>query len=321
MRLPLLLISVAFIGSVYIFITNENELSATKQAQMIPESPVVAYSTEQPITSPSTQLNEPVPMKTRPNIVEEDSVLQKARGEVLMTALTVFWQQCKRQDNCDEMLVQQQLILDERRYQLLLNFPVNQQEEKRLMGESLISQETSLADKIANVKAIREQVWGDDAALLFEQQDAYYDYRLSVSDPESRFNQTQNANDFVNEYNTMLVERGDELDNLSLSSDTAKYEEALKLIPSSMPAHETARIKDELASQYLTANDKQSIAEREQQVDTQAQEISAYQQGLNDLEVDLANERATSKQALSDEEWVTYKAERLYQYRLRFFSS
>ena len=318
MRLPLLLISVAFIGSVYFFITNENELNAEKQERAIPALSETGHSTIQLTNMVSNQTKEQIPVND--DMPEPETLLQDAQGQTLITAITSFWQQCRRHNNCDELLTAQQLLLDEDRYQLLVNFPDNQQNEQRLMGASLISQDASLADKIANVKAIREQVWGDDAALLFQQQDAYYDYRLSLSDPDNRFNLAQNADDFINEYNAMLADQGEDLDSFALSSDTAKYEEALQLIPPSMPEDETARIKAKLASQYLTANERQSIVNREQQVDKQEQDITDYQQGLNELEVTLANERATSKKTMNDEDWQVYKAERLYQYRLNFFS-
>ncbi|QUM80566.1 chromosome segregation ATPase [Moritella sp. 5] len=321
MRLPLLLISVAFMGSVYFFITNENKLNSVEQESALSK---IVSSTIQPTDMASNQAKEKMhvkeQMQVNENMPEQDTSLQGTQGQTLMAAITSFWQQCRRHNNCDKLLAKQRLLLDDDRYQLLVNFPVNQQEEQRMMGESLISQDASLADKIANVKAIREQVWGDDAALLFQQQDTYYDYRLSLSDPDSRFSQTHNADDFINAYNTMLAERANDLDSFALSSDTAKYEEALQLIPPSMPEDETARIKADLASQYLTASERQSIVNREQQVDKQEQEITDYQQGLNELEVTLANERATSKETMNDEDWQVYKAERLYQYRLNFFS-
>lgn len=318
MRLTLLLISVAFIGSVYFFIINENELNAEKQESSIPASSEMVHSAIQSTEIASNQAKEQ--MQVNEGMPEQDTLLKDAQGQTLMTAITSFWQQCRRHNNCDELLAKQRLLLDDDRYQLLVNFPVKQQEEQRLMGESLISQDASLADKIANVKAIREQVWGKDAAQLFQHQDAYYDYRLALADPENIFNQAQNADDFINEYNSMLAERDVDLDSFALSSDIAKYEEALALIPRSMPEDETARIKAKLASQYLTANEQQSIVNRDQQVDKQEQEITDYQQGLNELEVTLANERATSKKTMNDEDWQVYKAERLYQYRLNFFS-
>ncbi|SQD77070.1 chromosome segregation ATPase [Moritella yayanosii] len=317
MRWPLLLISVAFIGSVYLFITNENELNAIKFETASPVLFETADEKVQPTASASSQTTAQIQINE--DMPEQDTLLQS--GQALMTAITSFWQQCRRESNCDELLTQQQLLLDDDRYQLLVNFPVNLQNEQRLMGASLISLDASLTDKIANVKAIREQIWGDDAALLFQQQDAYYDYRLSLSDLDNRLNQTQNSDDFINEYNAMLADRGEDLDSFALSSDTAKYEQALQLIPSSMPEDETVRIKAELASQYLTANEQQSIVNRDQQVDKQKQEITDYQQRLNQLEATLANERATSKKTMNDEDWQVYKADRLYQYRLSFFSS
>ncbi|MDX2320826.1 MAG: chromosome segregation ATPase [Moritella sp.] len=315
MRAPLILVSVAFIGSVYLFITNENELNSVENEQAIPKAP---HLTAQPTATTSSQVKDKAPVNKV--ISEQETLLQQAEGQVLMTALTSFWQQCLQQRTCDEMLAQQQLILDEHRYQLLVHFPEHQQEEQRLMGESLISQDATLADKIANVNTIREQVWGDDAKLLFAEQDAYYNYRLSIADPNNLLSQTQNSDDFMHQYSVMLAEWGDDLATFGLDSDNAKYEEAVKLIPPSMPENEVARIMEQLAKQYLTANTQQAIASRAEQVDKQHQDVSDYQQGLNELEAILANERATSKQALSDEEWQVYKADRLYQYRLGFFS-
>ncbi|QUM76807.1 chromosome segregation ATPase [Moritella sp. 24] len=320
MRMPLLLISVAFIGSVFFFITNENELNSVKQIIVSPALPDSDHSRVQPniIAETDDQTNG---KPQSHGSTEQKNRLQEAKGQALMSAITSFWQLCRQQNNCDELLVQQQLILDENRYQLLLNFFDNQQTEQRLMGSSLISQSSSLADKIAHVKSIREQVWGADAHLLFEDQDAYYDYRLLLADPDSRFNQALSADGFMNEYNAMLEELGEELDRFSLDSDNAKYEEAVNLIPASMPENEAVRIKSQLANKYLTGNEQQAIVNRTEQVDQQQQEVADYQQGLNALEVELANERATSKKTMSDEDWLVYKAERLYQYRLDFFSA
>lgn len=319
MRLPLLLISVAFIGSVYFFITNENRLNTEKQESAIPALSNIVHSAIQPTEIASNKTKEKIPVNGA--LPKPDTLLQDAQGQTLMTAITAFWQQCRRQNNCDELLAKQQLLLDDARYQLLVNFPVNQQREQGLMGASLMSQDASLADKIANVKAIREQVWGDDTVLLFQQQDRYYDYRLSLTDPDSRFNQTQNADDFISEYKAMLEALDDDLASFSLNSDTAKYEEALRLIPSTMPEHEAVRIKDELASQYQTTNDQQAIRNREQQIDAQNQDVTDYQQGLSQLEISLSSERDSANNKMTDEDWLAYKADRLYQYRLDFFGS
>lgn len=317
MRVRLFLVSAAFAGSVYFFISSENELNEDKQSEAAPllSAPVNSTLKQRGVVSNTTSKN----IKLSSMKAEAASLLQSAQGQTLITALTAFWQQCNQEPHCDDMLLQQQLLLDEDRYQLLLNFPESLQAEQRLMGASLISHDTSLADKITNVQAIREQVWGEDAALLFKQQDDYYDYRLSLLDPNSRFNRSQDADDFISEYNKMLVEQGDDLTRVALSTDTAKYEEALKLIPSTMPEDQAVRIKDELASQYLTANEQQSIRHREQQIDAQNQDITDYQQGLNQLQTNLSNERDTTKKQMTNADWHAYKAERLYQYRLNFF--
>lgn len=324
MRVRLFLVSAVFIGSVYFFISSENELNAERETAVFtsasPQSESMATNASIPAvgTIPTKVQSEAAMNNTIP---EQDTLLQEARGQTLMTALTLFWTQCGQQNNCDEMLAEKQLILTARRYQLLRNFPVNQQKEQRLMGESLISQDATLAEKVANVKAIRELVWGIDASLLFEEQAAYYNYRLSLVESNNLLSQTQDADEFIQEYNAMLEELGDDLLSFGLESEGAKYEEAVKLIPASMPAHEAARIKTELATQYLTAESQQDIASRANQVEQQQQEVMSYQQGLNELELTLANERATTKKTLTNEEWQGYTAERLYQYRLAFFRS
>lgn len=324
MRNRLFLVSAAFIGSVYFFISSENELNAEKEvavfASASPQSESMATNASIPAagTIPTKVQSEGVINNTLP---EQDSLLQEARGKTLMTALTSFWKQCSQQNNCDDMLAEKQLILTARRYQLLRNFPVNQQKEQGLMGESLISQDATLADKVANVKAIREQVWGIDANLLFEEQAAYYNYRLSLVESNNLLSQAQDADEFIQAYNTMLEAQGDDLLSFGLDSEEAKYEEAVKLIPTSLSAHEAERIKTKLAAQYLAPESQQDIANRVTQVEQQQQEVMSYQQGLNALELTLANERATTKKILTDEQWQTYTAEQLYNYRLAFFRS
>lgn len=324
MRVRLFLVSAAFVGSVYFFISSENELNAERAADVFDS---VTHKSE-PVPS-NTSIPAAVAMATKAQkevainntLPEEDTLLQEARGQTLMTALTTFWKRCSQQNNCDDMLAQKQLVLTERRYQLLRDFPVNQQKEQRLMGESLISQDASLADKVANVKAIREQVWGVDASLLFEEQAAYYNYRLSLVESNNLLRQAQDADEFIQEYNTMLEALGDDLLSFGLESEGAKYEEAVKLIPTSLPAHEAERIKAKLATQYLTPEGQQDIASRANQVEQQQQEVMSYQQGLSELELTLADERATTQKMLNDEQWQAYRAEQLYNYRLAFFRS
>lgn len=318
MRVTLLLISIAILGSVYFFITDEKIISSAKPVKAISQLSKNAVETGNPtITSnkknPSVDIDQEFP--------QQDNLFADGQGQTLITALTIFWQQCSRYDNCEQLLAQQQLLLNQERYLLLLNFLDNQQEQQRLMGELLISKDTSLADKIANVQAIRAQVWGKDAKLFFEPEDAYYDYRLSLAEPDNRFNQTNNADDFIEQYNQLLQEHSADLDNFSLNSDTAKYEEALQLIPENMTEDQSANIKAQLANKYLTGNEQQSITSRVEQVNQQAQEITNYQQGLNQLEITLTHERTTSKEMMSDQDWQVYKAERFYQFRLNFFNS
>jgi hypothetical protein len=324
MRVRLFLVSAAFVGSVYFFISSENELNAERETVVL-TSP--SHQSKSLVINPSIATTVELPNKDQKEAVvntevsEQDSLLQEARGQTLMTALTSFWKQCSQQNNCDDMLAQKQLVLTKRRYQLLRNFPVNQQKEQRLMGESLISQDASLADKVANVKAIREQVWGVDTSLLFEEQAAYYNYRLSLVESNNLLSQAQDADEFIEGYNTMLEALGDDLLSFGLESEGAKYEEAVKLIPTSLPAHEAERIKTKLATQYLTPEGQQDIASRANQVEQQQQEVMSYQQGLSELELTLADERATTQKMLNDEQWQVYRAEQLYNYRLAFFRS
>ncbi|QFI37313.1 chromosome segregation ATPase [Moritella marina ATCC 15381] len=324
MRVRLFLVSVAFAGSVYFFISNENELNAERETVVV-TSP--SHQSKSLVINPSIATTVELQRKEQKEAVvntevsEQDSLLQEARGQALMTALTSFWKLCNQRHNCDEMLVQQQLMLTERRYQLLRNFPVNQQEELRLMGESFTSQNATLADKVANVKAIRELVWGIDARLLFEEQAAYYNYRLSLVESNNLLSQAQNAEEFIQAYNAMLEAQSDDLLSFGLDSEEAKYEEAVRLIPTSILNNEAADIKAKLATQYLTPEKQQDIANRANQVEQQQQEVMSYQQGLYELERTLANERLTTKKMLSDEQWQTYTAGQLYRYRLAFFGA
>ncbi|KGJ93916.1 hypothetical protein [Colwellia psychrerythraea] len=316
MRLLFLLICAVIASSTYVVISSEKQSNVA-----------VNNNTRTQVAINETLIIEQIPMKNEVNQQQDskqaihESVLASSQGQPLLHALTSFWQQCRHHENCEQLLIVQQSLLSENRYQLLLNFPDNYQEQQRFMGELLISQDTTIVNKIANVQEIRAKVWGENTRLLFGEQDAYYDYRTSLTDTNNGFNETGNAIDFIEEYKNMLQEHHDDLTLFSLNSASAKYEQALQLIPSNMSENEMASIKEQLANLYLTDVEQESIANREEQLNQQNEEIIDYQQALNQLELSLSHERATSKKAMNEQDWQVYKTEKLYTFRLNFFNS
>ncbi len=316
MRLLFLLICAVIVSSTYVVISSEKQPNVA-----------VYNNTPTQVATNETLIIEQVLMKNEVNEQQyskqalQESVLASSQGQRLLHELTSFWQQCRHHENCEQLLSLQQSLLSESRYQLLVNFPDNYQEQQRFMGELLISQDTSLVNKITNVQEIRAQVWGENTRILFGEQDAYYDYRTTLTDTDNRFNDTDNAVEFIEEYTQMLQEYHDDLTRFSLNSASAKYEQALQLIPSNMSENEMANIKEQLANLYLTEHEQESIADREEQLNQQNEEILDYQQALNQLELSLNHERATSKKSLNEQDWQAYKTEKLYTFRLNFFNS
>ncbi|WDE03721.1 chromosome segregation ATPase [Thalassomonas viridans] len=243
--------------------------------------------------------------------------LEQASGRALQALLRQFWQVCRFKDNCREQLARLQQVLDPGYYSLLENFAAREQQREQLLGDELIAHDSDLEEKIARVKAVNEQVWGDDAGLLYRDEYALYDFSLQGKE----LAQLTGVDEFIDGYRQLTQGWQGKLASLDLQTPEARYEQALSLLPASFSESQRARARAELAHLYLSQEQAAAIDQREQQVAEQANTVASYQQGLAALNRELAQQRATSLAHLSVSEWQNYQSQQIYQYRLDFFGN
>lgn len=224
-----------------------------------------------------------------------------------------FWRQCTKQQRCDQWLAELAITVNSERYQLIAEYPAKLQQLETLMGSNLITQETTLADKIALVQAQRQQIWGDQAEALFAQENAFYQNRQQLA-----------ALVEESEYLTQ-EEQLEALEQLQSAQDSdidpaERYEQALSLLGNGLAPDELSQMKAMLADRYLDTETAQSIITRSAQVVAQQQQVLSYQQGLEQLEANLMAERNSTLAYMTATEWQTYKEQQIFAYRQGFFA-
>ncbi|AQS35548.1 hypothetical protein Sps_00328 [Shewanella psychrophila] len=242
--------------------------------------------------------------------------IENSSGRELVALLTQFWRDCEVKVSCDQELFELKRYLSPERYVLLEHFLQNEQAREELLGLELVSQDISLEQKIAKIKYIDRQVWGDDAELVFKDEYALYQFTLK----SRQLSELEDVSDFIDAYEQLLRVQHDDLASFALESEQAKYEHALTLIPDSYSAYDRESVIQALGERFLTPAQQTSIHNRQEQVTHQAAEVETYQQGLDALNRELMNSRQTDKSHLSPAQWEDYLAQRHYEYRLHFFA-
>ncbi|WDE00725.1 hypothetical protein [Thalassomonas actiniarum] len=242
--------------------------------------------------------------------------IELASGKTLQALLRRFWQLCTAQDNCPEQLARLHSVLAPDYYHLLENFADLEQVREQLLGAELSAHDSALEDKIARVKAINEQVWGQDAELLYRDEYALYDFSLQGRE----LAQLSGVEAFIDGYRQLTSRWQGKLASFELQTSQAKYEQALSLLPPSFSESQQAMARAELAHLYLTPEQAASVQQRAGQVAQQADTVASYQQGLAALNRELALLRKTTLAHLSTAEWQSYQSTQKYRYRLDFFA-
>ncbi|WP_281556808.1 chromosome segregation ATPase [Thalassomonas sp. RHCl1] len=243
--------------------------------------------------------------------------IEQASGKTLQALLRRFWRLCTAQDNCPVQLARLHSVLAPGYYQLLENFAELEQVREQLLGAELSAHDSPLEDKIARVKAINEQVWGQDAELLYRDEYALYDFSLQGRE----LAQLSGVGEFIDGYRQLTSRWQDKLASFDLQTAQAKYEQALSLLPLSFSESQRATARAELAHLYLTPEQAASVQQRAGQVAQQADTVASYQQGLAALNRELAQLRKTTLAHLSLAEWQSYQSQQKYRYRLDFFAN
>lgn len=242
--------------------------------------------------------------------------IEQGSGRKLVTLLALFWRDCEAGASCEQDLLEQKRQLSPERYALLEHFIHNGLAREELLGLELVSQNASLEQKIAQVKYIDRQVWGDDAELLFADEYALYQFSLK----SRQLSELEDAAGFIDAYQELLRQQHDDLARFSLESDLAKYEHASALIPDAYSAYDRAFLTQALADKYLLPVQQASLLLRQEQVTHQAIEVQTYRQGFDALSRELMASRQTDRAHLSQAQWQAYLARRQYEYRINFFA-
>lgn len=252
---------------------------------------------------------------------QRDKVDEEARFKHLDTLpmsamkaeIQTFWQQCTKQQDCEQWLAELAETVSAERYQLIAEYPGKLKQLETLMGSELITQDSTLAYKVAMVQAQRQQIWGEQAELLFAKENAFYQQRQQLAEllEESEYQTDEERLEILEE---LYAEQDDEID------PETKYEQALLLLSDGLEGEELSQLKNKLASRYLDADKAQQIAVRETQVIEQAKQVQSYQQGLEQLEHNLTAARNSEYAHLSEAEWQSYKDQQIFDYRQQFFT-
>lgn len=240
------------------------------------------------------------------------SVLQ---GRALKQQLETFWLTCQSEQNCQAQLAQLRSSLSDQDYDLVANYPELKQQWQYSIGSMELNQFATLAEKVAQVKRQAEMVWGLESSRVLADEFTLYDFSL-----EAQSLILQPAEEYVQQYQ-QLIERWQANEaTLSLTSDVARFEKALTLLPSSYTLAQRQQVVEQLSSLYLTPTQVSDILARQQQVATQEQQVRDYQSQLSELKFSLSSQRTTTFAQMSDSQWQAYYQQQIDQFRIEFFS-
>ncbi|WP_391091324.1 chromosome partitioning protein ParA [Vibrio sp. NH-UV-68] len=237
------------------------------------------------------------------------------QGRALQQQLETFWLTCQSEQNCQAQLAQLSSSLSDQDYDLVANYPELKQQWQYSIGSMELNQFATLAEKVAQVKRQAEMVWGLESSRVLADEFTLYDFSLEAQSLIS-----QPAEEYVQQYQ-QLIERWQANEaTLSLTSDVARFEKALTLLPSNYTLAQRQQVVEQLSSLYLTPTQVSDILARQQQVATQEQQVMDYQSQLSELKFSLSSQRTTTFAQMSDSQWQAYYQQQIDQFRIEFFS-
>jgi hypothetical protein len=273
--------------------------------------------------------------------IEEDALsawaqsLQQLQGRPLRLKLARFWLSCRATDNCDQQLAQLQGVLPEQLLGVLINFEANQVQHRAMLGDELMPHDIDLEDKVARIKAINEQVFGDAAALLYADDYANYSQALSGQ----ALGEYLSSEDFVAQFTELalrgLVDNDVGINDGAINSNATKallasqrgtaqgialYEQGMSFIPKKASLQEQQGIDKALAKQWLSKQQQTQLRNRQGQIASQEGQKQDYQQAFKALMLDLSAQRQTTLAHLSMDEWLAYQGQQKAQFRQAFFT-
>ncbi|MHB9955006.1 chromosome partitioning protein ParA [Vibrio campbellii] len=241
--------------------------------------------------------------------------LSELKGRAFKAEIEMFWHTCMSDHNCESQLAELEAHLSAERFALLANYHQLNSLWQQSLGNLLFDEQQPLASRIALLKSEAKKIWGELAEVIFADEFALYDFSLQAEQLAST-----PAQDYVQAYEDLLQTwRGSEA-ALGLESHQAKYERAVTLIPDGVTESERESLIQAFQQNYLSEQESEEIIAREQQVAEQKQQVRDYQSELQQLELRLASQRATSHASWSDSEWQRYYQQEVADFRREFFA-
>ena len=304
------------------------------QAGLSPANTTVANTAE----SSGTALTDRANGADRMSLGEETQARQQQLQQWLQQHLTDFkkqsgnleaflqaWNaQCKNEQQpkqCDVMLrtalaTHTDQAFANQMLRLLNSLPAYEQ----AMQSVVMSTATDPRQRYAKIWQLREQMLGQDGALLaFGQEKAFAEYQFQFAELKARaanLSGEQRLAELKQLQQQTLGRYGDQVRQAEGSA--GDYEKALQLMLVGVtdPAAQ-AQITQQLRQQYFSPELAAQMAQRDQQVNEQKQQVDLYQTEL----ATLKQEMAASQNSLPASAWQQQYEQRLSALRLKHFPS
>ena len=241
--------------------------------------------------------------------------LSELKGRAFKEEIEMFWHTCMSDHNCESQLAELEAHLSAERFALLANYHQLNSLWQQSLGNLLFDEQQPLASRIALLKSEAKKIWGELAEVIFADEFALYDFSVQAEQLAST-----PAQDYVQAYEDLLQTWQGSEAALGLESHQAKYERAVALIPDGVTESEREALIQAFQQSYLSEQESEEIVAREQQVTEQKQQVRDYQSELQQLELRLASQRATSHANWSDSEWQRYYQQAVADFRRAFFA-
>lgn len=316
-RVALVAVSAVVAGTIWF------SMAGDKRESLLPFSSVIEARAEQDASgNSSSSANQTASKKVVPKAKDTPSPikaiagrLNDAKGRALKAEIETFWHTCMSDHNCESKLAELESYMSRERFALLANYHQLNSLWQQSVGDLLFDEQQPLASRVALLKAEARKIWGELAEVIFADEFALYDFSLQAEQLDS-----PPAQDYVQAFEDLVQEWQGNEETLGLTSEQAKYERAVALIPDSVSQTEREALIEELQQTYLSEQESEEIHAREQQVAEQKQQVRDYQSELQLLESKLATQRATSHAGLSDSEWQRYYQQEVADFRREFFA-
>lgn len=237
---------------------------------------------------------------------------QQAPGN-LQAWLDTLWQQCQAQsvERCEQQLTGLAAVLSAEEMAELKALLLDYQQYQQQLGQLILSTAMSPQQRFAEIKALREQTFGQMTDALFGQEHQFAEYQFKLDE----FQQLEAAGLPVAQRLAKLAElqQNSGISAEGLIGPDQAYQQALRMI-NDLPAAERAEWQDKLRQQYF-GDEAKNVAAYEQQQRQQLKKMQAYQQALRQLEARFA----ALKSQLEPQVWQAQYAEALQQLRLSHF--